>query len=239
MSATPIGSVYGLAVNSAGVFATIMIPNPNPGGIPFYSTSADGSTWTTPAAIPNATNGVFFFGASISVNTAGNFVVTGYNSFGTIPWYAFSTDGSTWTAQPMTGSGFTPKALAWSNYHNVFVTIGDISGSLGYSTSTNGTTWTTPAAIAGAVNNMQIFSLAVDPSGLFVAVGQWNNGGTTSPLYMTSTDGINWCTPLLFNSSSAQGFMRGIVYSTASSSFVAVGFGRPGPTTEWIYSYSV
>jgi hypothetical protein len=239
LSSTPIGSMYSITVSSAGVFVAIMIPNP--GGLASFSTSTDGSTWTTPTTIPGAgTSGIYFFGAAITVNSSGKFIVTGYNVNDNTPWYSVSTDGSTWTSQQMFNSIFQPRAVEWSSYHNLFVTVGTLTGGiLGYSTSNNGTTWTTPTAISGAVNSMQIFSLAVDPNGLFVGVGQWNNGGTTSPLYMTSTDGINWCTPLLFNSSSAQGFMRGIVYSTASSSFVAVGFGRPGPTNEWIYSYSV
>jgi hypothetical protein len=215
-----------------------MIPNPNPGGIPFYSTSADGSTWTTPAAIPNATNGVFFFGASISVNTAGNFVVTGYNSFGTTPWYAFSANGSTWTAQPMTGSGFTPKALAWSNYHNVFVTIGDISGSLGYSTSTNGTTWTNPVSITGSTNLMTIFSLTEDSSGILVGVGQLQTapGSNSLPCYITSTNATDWCVPTLFNGSTSIGYMRGVVYSASLSKFVAVG---TDSGLNWTYSVSI
>jgi hypothetical protein len=237
ISSTAVGNIYSITVSSAGVFVAIMIQFT--GGLAAYTTSSDGTTWTTPTAITDATNGVYFFGADITVNSSGKFVVTGYNSLDNTPWYSVSTDGSTWTSQQMFSSIFQPRAVEWSGYHNLFVTVGLLTGGiLGYSTSTNGTTWTTPTAISGAVNNMQIFSLTVDPNGVFVGVGQWNNGGTTSPLYMTSTDGINWCTPLLFNGSSARGFMRGIVYSTVSSSFVTVGFGPTG-TTEWLYAYSV
>ena len=238
ISATTIGSVYGLAVNSAGVFAAIMIPNPNPGGIPFYTTSADGETWTTPTAIPNATNGVYFFGASISANTAGNFVVTGYNTTDNNPWYSFSADGSTWTAQPMPGSNFQPKTLVWSNYYELFITIGEISGSLAYATSTNGTTWTSPVSITGSNDLMQIFSLTENPSGILVGVGQLQTapGSNSLPCYITSTNGVDWCVPILFNGSTATGYMRGVVYSASFGKFVAVG---TDSGTNWTYSDGV
>ena len=231
INATSIGNVYALTVNNAGVFAAIMIPTSS--GIPVYTTSADGSTWTTPTSIPNAPSGVYFFGASITVNSAGNFVVTGYDSFNSDPWYSFSAIGSTWTAQPMTGLGFEPKALTWSNYHNRFVTIGDFSSGLGYSTSTNGTTWTTPVLITDSTSLMQIFSLTEDPSGILVGVGQVQVGATSRPCYLTSTNTTDWSVPTLLNGSTAVGYMRSVLYSASLGKFVAVG---TDVGTNWIYS---
>ena len=231
INAAAVGNVYALAVNSAGVFAAIILPAA--GGIPMYTTSANGSTWTTPTAIPNAVSGVFFFNASITVNPAGNFVVTGYNSFISEPWYAFSANGSTWTAQTMPGTPFTPKALTWSVYHNKFVTIGDTTGGIGYSTSTNGTTWTTPVYITGSTGAMQIFSIAEDIDGILVGVGQIAVSGVGQAIYLTSINATDWSVPTSFNGSTAVGYMRSVLYSASLDKFVAVGFGSG---TNWIYS---
>jgi hypothetical protein len=229
--AITIGNVYAITVNSAGLFAVIMILNP---GGAAYSTSADGSTWTTPTALPGAASGVFFNTASIAVNSSGNFVVTGYNGFDSTPWYAVSANGSSWSAQQMFSSTFQIKAVTWSNYHNLFVTVGNMSGGLGYSTSANGTTWTTPTLISGSTSLMQIFSLTENPAGELVGVGQLQVGGIGQPLYMTSANGSNWGTPSLFNGSTAAGYMRSVLYSTLTSSFVSVGFDNSG--TNWLYA---
>ena len=81
---------------------------------------------------------------------------------------------------------------------------------------------------------MQIFSLTANPAGEFVGVGQLQVGGIGQPLYMTSANGSNWGTPSLFNGSTATGYMRSVVYSTVTSSFVAVGVDGTGP--NWLYS---
>jgi hypothetical protein len=232
ISATAVGNIWALTVNSAGVFAAIM---QMAGGVPAYVTSADGSTWTTPTSIPGAASGVFYFNAAMTVNTSGNFVVTGYNSFDSAPWYAYSANGSTWAAAAMPGSGFTPRSIVWSSYHSLFVTIGGISGSLAYSTSTNGTTWTTPTAITGSTGAAQILSLVENPSGVIVGVGQLQVGATSEPVYLTSTNGVDWSVPTLLNGSTAVGYLRGVVWNTATSTFVAVG---ADGGANWIYSVS-
>jgi hypothetical protein len=228
-----IGNVYAITVNSAGLFVAIMILNP---GGTAYSTSTDGSTWTTPTALPGAVSGVFFNTASITVNSSGKFVVTGYNGFDSTPWYSVSTNGSSWTTQQMFNSSFQPKAVIWSSFHNLFVTVGNMTSGIGYSTSANGSTWTTPALISGSTSPMLIVALAVNPAGEFVGVGQVAVGGIGQALYMTSANGSNWGAPLLFNSSTNPGYMRSVVYSTVTNSFVAVGFDNTGP--NWLYSVS-
>jgi hypothetical protein len=230
--AIAVGNVHTITVNSAGVFAAIMLLST--GGVAAYSTSTDGSTWTTPTALPGAASGIFFNTASIAVNSSGNFVVTGYNGFDTTPWYSFSATGSSWSTQQMFSSTFQLKAVTWSSYHNLFVTVGNMSGGLGYSTSTNGSTWTTQTLISGSTTLMQIFSLTANPAGEFVGVGQLQVGGIGQPLYMTSANGSNWGTPSLFNGSTATGYMRSVVYSTVTSEFVAVGVDGTGP--NWLYS---
>ena len=230
--ATGIGNLWSLAVNSAGVFTVIMVTNP--GGAAVYSTSTDVTTWTTPTAVQDITSGVYFQNSSIAVNSAGNFVVTGYNAFDSTAWYSFSVNGSTWISQQFS-SGFSPRALTWSSYHNLFVTVGVVTGGLAYSTSTNGTTWTAPVGITGSTSAMQILSLAVNSAGVFVGVGQIQVGATGQPLYMTSTNGTDWCVPTSFNGSTAVGYMREVVYSTVTSKFVAVGVDSG---TNWIYAVS-
>ena len=231
-SSTTVGNIWALTVNSAGVFAAIMQVS---GGVPAYMTSADGSTWTTPTSIPGAASGVFYFNAAITVNTAGNFVVTGYNAFDSAPWYAYSANGSTWAAAAMPGAPFTPRSVIWSDYYAVFITIGSIPGSLAYATSTDGTTWTAPVTMPGSTSAATIVSLAEDPSGVIVGVGQLQVGATSEPIYLTTTNGVDWSVPTLLNGSTAVGYMRGIVWSASLGKFVATG---ADSSTNWLYSVS-
>jgi hypothetical protein len=52
---------------------------------------------------------------------------------------------------------------------------------------------------------------------------------------MTSTNGTDWCVPTSFNGSTDIGYMRGVMYSTVTSNFVAVGVDS---TNNWIYAVS-
>jgi len=231
-SSTTVGNIWALTVNSAGVFAAIM---QMAGGVPAYMTSTDGETWTTPTSIPGAASGVFFTSAAITVNTAGNFVVTGYNSFDSAPWYAYSANGSTWAAAAMPGSGFPPRSVVWSDYYELFITIGSIPGSLAYATSPDGTTWTSPVTMAGSTSAATIVSLAEGPFGVIVGVGQLQVGATSEPIYLTTTNGTDWSVPTLLNGSAAVGYLRGVVWNTATSTFVATG---ADSSTNWLYSVS-
>jgi hypothetical protein len=217
-NATTVSNIWALAVNSAGVFAAIVyIPSVGPG----YMTSTDGVTWTTPTLIPGATSGVFFFNAALTVDSSGKFVATGYEGFSSTPWSAVSANGSTWAAQQISASTLTARTATWSSYHNLFVTVGAITGGLGYMTSADGVTWSAPTAITGSTSPMSILSMTVNSAGVFVGVGQIQ-GASTTPIYMTSTNGTDWCVPTSFNGSTDVGFMRGIVYSSSISKFVAV-----------------
>ena len=231
-NATTVSNIWAVAVNSAGVFAAIVyIPSVGPG----YMTSADGVTWTTPTLIPNATSGVFFFNAALTVDSSGKFVATGYEGFSSTPWSAVSANGSTWAAQQISASTLTARTATWSSYHNLFVTVGAITGGLGYMTSADGVTWSAPTAITGSTSPMSILTMTVNSAGVFVGVGQIQ-GASTTPIYMTSTNGTDWCVPTSFNGSTDVGFMRGIVYSASLGKFVAVGTDNTGP--NWIYSVS-
>ena len=93
--------------------------------------------------------------------------------------------------------------------------------------------FTTPTIISTA-NTMQALSLAVNSNDTFVAVGpvgtvgsntNWTNGG-----YITSTDGVNWTAPKLFNSANIYN-MYSVASSPNSNLFVAVG-NRSSPDTS-------
>jgi photosystem II stability/assembly factor-like uncharacterized protein len=71
------------------------------------------------------------------------------------------------------------------NSSGLFVAVGYDGGySPVYATSTNGSTWTTPALMNSSSAFAIMLSVTVNSSGLFVAVGY---NSSTYPLYATST----------------------------------------------------
>jgi photosystem II stability/assembly factor-like uncharacterized protein len=69
------------------------------------------------------------------------------------------------------------------NSSGLFVAVG-YNGYPVYATSTNGSTWTTPALMNGSSVAATMYSVTVNSSGLFVAVG-YND--SNYPVYATST----------------------------------------------------
>jgi BNR repeat-like domain len=138
---------------------------------------------------------------AIAVNSSGKFVAVGSDAINA-PLYATSNDGSTWTT-PTRMDGYSSYAIMTGiavNSSGLFVAVGEIyDGSKFipiYATSTNGSNWTTPAAAfsgTGAHQGTVPRSVAVNSSGLFVAVAQGGNDGYAYTL--TSTDGSTWTTP--------------------------------------------
>ena len=82
--------------------------------------------------------------------------------------------------------------------------------------------FTTPAVINSSSVPSSMQSVAVNSSGLFVAVGYTTNL-TGLPLYATSTDGSTWTTPALMNGSSVNARMLSVTVNS-SGLFVAVGY---------------
>ena len=78
----------------------------------------------------------------------------------------------------------------------------------------------TPAQMNGSTTVANMFSVTVNSSGLFVAVGC---DGNTYPLYATSSDGSTWTTPALMNGSTTVALMNSITVNS-SGLFVAVGY---------------
>jgi hypothetical protein len=215
-----ISRMLGVAVSSTGRFVAVGSNGLNPNLLPVYSTSTDGTTWTTPANMPGSENCVM---ESVAVNSSGLFVAVGYNVGGDgAAMFSTSTNGTTWTT-PARMNGSTTLAQMYDvavDSSGRFVAIGSVGG-VGqsyFATSTNGTTWTTPATISGgSVTGPQMFSVAVNSSGLFVAVG-YDSGNTG--IYATSTNGTTWSAPTRMPVTSAR--LQGIAVNS-SGLFVAVG----------------
>jgi photosystem II stability/assembly factor-like uncharacterized protein len=111
---------------------------------------------------------------AVSVNSSGLFVAVGYtNTVGAI--YSTSTNGSTWTTPTtipsISGSGSTGLNSITVNSSDLFVAVGYRS----FTTSKNGSTWTPVVLMGGSVSSNQMFGVAVNSSGLFATVGQYNN----------------------------------------------------------------
>jgi hypothetical protein len=116
------------------------------------------------------------------------------------------------------------------NTSGLFVAVG-FNGSFQtvYATSTNGSTWTTPALMNGSTAQVLPSSIACDSTGRFVAVAR--DDATGAPMYATSTDGTTWTTPALMNGSTAYANMRSVAVSSTNK-FVSVGFNSASPSTQ-------
>jgi len=210
-----------VAVSSSGLFVAVGYGGPGSGYLPAYTTSTNGSTWTTATVMNGSTTATTI--NSVAVNSSGLFVAVGYLRSNTYPVYATSTNGSNWTT-PATMNGSTIGAAMTSvtvNSSGLFVAVGSLlSGNYPvYATSTDGSNWTTPAAMNGSTTAASMYSVAVNSSGLFVAVGY---NGSNYPVYATSTDGSNWTTPALMNGSTTVAYMNSVAVNS-SGLFVAIG----------------
>ena len=165
---------------------------------------------------------------SVAVNSSGLFVAIG-NDACNYPRYATSTNGSTWSAPSSMGSGAhmaVIKSVA-VNSSGLFVAVGYNIGYNAlcyyplYATSTNGSNWSTPAYMNGSTNAVVMNSVAVNSSGLFVAVG-YDAKCNTGPRYATSSDGSTWTTPAAMGSGSDFVNMSSVAVNS-SGLFVAVG----------------
>ena len=173
-----------VTVNSAGLFVAVGNDNSN---YPYYATSTDGSTWTTPALMNNSYTSAHV--QSVTVNSSGVFVAVGYDGNG-YPIYATSSNGSTWsTPAPMNGSTNPVRmyGVTVNNGLGLFVAVGCSATYPNpgyYATSTDGSTWTTPAAMNGISSASLMYAVTSLSSGLFVAVGTGSSAST--PFYAAS-----------------------------------------------------
>ena len=173
-----------ITVNSSGLFVAVGYDSVQ---APLYATSSNGSTWTTPARMNGSATAAYM--NAITVNSSGLFVAVGYDSSGA-GVFATSSNGSTWTTPArMNGSAITVRmeSVAVSS-NGLFVAIG-IDGNNDpapgrFATSSDGSTWTTPANINNSSATNNINGIAVNSSGLFVVIG-------TDSVYGASTYSTN------------------------------------------------
>jgi len=188
---TPTGFFMGgIVCNAAGLFVAVGY---DLGGAPQYATSINGSNWTTPSLM-NGSSAVARM-KSVAINSSGLFVAVGYNS-SNFPVYATSSNGSTWTT-PALMNGSSAVALMQSitvDSTGLFMAVGYDSTSSSvypvYATSSNGSTWTTPARIGTAIISVGM-GVAVNSSGRFVMVGYQFNSGAATYAY-SSNGGATW-----------------------------------------------
>jgi hypothetical protein len=115
------------------------------------SSSSDGITWATPVSI--SAGGILGYFTHVAVNGSGLFVAVGAETASGTAYYSTSTDGVTWTALTRLGAvgALMYKPRIACNTAGRFMVVGystSFSNVYGtYSTSTDGTTWTTPATI--------------------------------------------------------------------------------------------
>jgi hypothetical protein len=214
-----------ITVNSSGLFVAVgKEANTN---YPVYTKSTDGSNWSLVSRMNNSTNYAVMF--SVTVNSSGLFVAVGLGT-SNAPLYATSTDGSTWTTPAkMNNSSYGAAMVSVTvNSSGLFVAVGNAAQGADatplYATSTDGSTWTTPAKMNISNVNAIMLSVTVNSSGLFVAIGRYSNG---YPLYATSTNGSTWTTPALMNNSNSEANMNGVTVNS-SGLFVAVGYNTNG-----------
>ena len=236
-------SMTAIAVNNtSGLFVAVGY-TAGASGYPVYATSTNGSTWTTPAAM-NGYNGYCAINSVTRRQSDGLFVAIGWNSSGT-PLYATSTNGSTWTTPAVVGAtttyGNLLTAVTVSSSGN-FVAVGRYynSGSYYpiYSTSTNGTTWTTPAQMVSGTGFQYAYlnSVTANSSGFCVTVGYDSN---TYPIFASSTNGTTWNAPSkLNNTSSVKATLKAVTCRQSDGLFVAVGQDYAYLATYGVYSTS-
>jgi len=185
----------------------------------------------------STTTSTFMYGAAS--NSSGRLVAVGYRSnagnTNSLPVFSYSDNGSTWTTPAVMGSassGFYYMYDVACSSSGKYIAVGyyTTTGSDGYccfSTSTDGATWTTPTQMgSGASANWQMWGVAVNSSGNFVATGY--NNASSYAAFSYSSDGTSWTTPAAINGYTS--FSRGIrVACNSSGRFVIVGRGAGGP----------
>ena len=185
--------------------------------------------FTTLAQIPGSSDGQQLF--SVAVSPTGRYVAVGQ---GGAPDYnlitSVSTNGSTWsTPTEIANSQYvTLYSLVFDSVSNYFVGVGiDGSGNAIFGRSTDGLSWTIGSM--GTPTYANIVSVAVDLSGVFMAVGgpgadvPFGAAGVNDiPIYSTSTDGITWTTPSNIGSATF-GLKIVSVTTNNTGNFLAIG----------------
>lgn len=191
------GSNYGAEylgaaiTNSSGVFLTTHM-NLNTNSFPYGR-----GYWQRAASITSSSADTYYWptspilrGYGIAVNSSGRIVVVG-DSDNSISRFSTSTDGGLTFSSPELFNGLNTYGarLVAVNFQDVFVTIYGTSGySFGYSSSTNGTNWTSRTTVESlGGSGGKLTSVAVDKYGRFVVVGGRDLGsGKTESVFSYS-----------------------------------------------------
>jgi hypothetical protein len=225
-SGTTVNTIYN--ISSQGT-RFVMIGKNSVSGRGVWNTSTNGTTWNSTTTDFGANTTACTMIAS-TANSSGKFVAVGYDAsnaalFSTTVASPAWSNSSAWTIPARMNASATVclmQAVA-CNSAGRFVAVGYNLSSLGMaSTSTNTTTWTTPATISATT--FQPYSIAVNPAGLFVVVGY---AGTTSK-FTTTTDGTTWST---VTNISGTGLLISVTWNTTAGRFVAVGGSTNSTTT--------
>lgn len=140
-----------------------------PNFYPWSTSSLNGTTWTTPALMGGSSTVKYMY--SVTGNGSNNWVAVGYNDSNQFVYSTSSDDGVTWTAPTGSQTGVMTGIARSSAGQYVAV------GSSGYSTSTNGTTWSTVTALgSGSPSLSNNPKVAVNTAGRFVVVGTLTGG---------------------------------------------------------------
>jgi hypothetical protein len=173
----PDGDAYAVAADGAGRFVAA-----GEGGSVAW-TSPDAVTWTAvlPANLPPgfSARGLATDGAA-TWSAVSNTVDQGY--------YSTMVDGSVWLTATIPGTGFDAAAVSYSSFSGVWVAVGPG----GAWRSTDAQTWVVAASALPA--DWNALAVAVDPAGLFVAVGPGTAG--TGGAWL-SIDGDLWTVAVL------------------------------------------
>jgi hypothetical protein len=192
-----------------------------------YLTSANGTSWQNGASPFIYNDGSSQFQpVAIAVNSSGQFVAVGSGLNGPYP-VAASYNGSTWTVPAKMNNTTTPGYMMGVavNSSNLWVAVGYTYGSTPdgqplYATSTDGTTWTTPANMNGSTVTARMTSVTCTPSGRFVAVGYDSSGAS---VYSTSSDGSTWTTPARINGSATYFVPKQITTNPVTGDVIVIG----------------
>lgn len=208
---------------------------------PWFSTSSNGTTWATPTIIGGTQNvNVVPRTICANPNSASMVMVGAVNNAPTQGCYAVSANEATWTsvsAMPSASPSSSMYGVCVNGNGTQYVAVGLVGTALGASYSTNGSTWSTPATVAGITATGFFYACAYSSTlGLYVAVGS-QHPSSYNPAASYSTDGQTWSTAAYMDPAHVlAGEMYSVCWCSTWGIFVAVGY--QSSTNYPIYSYS-
>lgn len=193
--------------------------------------AVSGFNFTTPVTMTGITTGFVVAGNGIVACNSNNlFVAVCYNTGTTTPYYATSTNGTTWSTAGQISANTNHNDIRHiSSQGTRFIMIGrSAATSRGvWNTSTNGTTWNTTTTDFGSNTTACTMTCsAANSSAKFVAVGYDASNAalfsTTVASPVWSSSGA-WTIPARMNASATVCLMQAVACNSAGR-FVAVGY---------------